>query len=123
VYVEWAVSGVVSAALGVFVTSLVPFQSLGASSLNMRACPLYSGAVKSSFFVRHLVHACVAASSQGLNLHAARQSIVLLKNAGDTLPLSQGTVKSIAVIGPNSQLVPLANCELGFWVMLRLCVH
>jgi hypothetical protein len=49
VYVEWAVSGVVSAALGVFVTSLVPFQSLGASSLNMRACPLYSGAVKSSF--------------------------------------------------------------------------
>ena len=34
--------------------------------------------------------------------HAAAESIVLLENAGDLLPLDAGKIKSIAVIGPNA---------------------
>ncbi len=37
-----------------------------------------------------------------LALEVARQSLVLLKNQGDLLPLSRDDVKSIAVIGPNA---------------------
>jgi beta-glucosidase len=42
---------------------------------------------------------------------AARQSIVLLKNAGNLLPLDRNKIKSIAVIGPNAmnQKALLAN--------------
>lgn len=37
-----------------------------------------------------------------LALHAARESIVLLKNEGSLLPLDKQKIKSIAVIGPNA---------------------
>lgn len=37
-----------------------------------------------------------------LALRAARESIILLKNAGDLLPLKKTTFKRIAVIGPNA---------------------
>ena len=49
-------------------------------------------------------------SHRALSLEAARESIVLLKNRGATLPLSRD-VKSIAVIGPNADdpQVLLAN--------------
>ena len=43
-----------------------------------------------------------------------RKSIVLLKNANNTLPIAASTIKKIAVIGPNANLVPLANCTLLF---------
>jgi beta-glucosidase len=43
-----------------------------------------------------------------LALEAARQSIVLLKNAKNTLPIDLKKVKSIAVVGINA-----ANCEFG----------
>ncbi|KAJ7296232.1 hypothetical protein O6H91_13G069500 [Diphasiastrum complanatum] len=39
---------------------------------------------------------------QQLALEAACQGIVLLKNEGRSLPLSQGSVKTLAVIGPNA---------------------
>lgn len=39
---------------------------------------------------------------KALALEAARQSIVLLKNADNLLPLDKTTLKSIAVIGPNA---------------------
>ncbi len=45
-------------------------------------------------------------------LEAACQSIVLLKNAGDLLPL-RGDLKRIAVIGPNADDV---KAQLGDWV-------
>lgn len=45
---------------------------------------------------------------QALALEAARQSIVLLKNDKNTLPINLNKVKSIAVIGINA-----ANCEFG----------
>ena len=41
-------------------------------------------------------------STQTLSLRAARESIVLLKNAKSILPLSASAVKSIALIGPNA---------------------
>ena len=37
-----------------------------------------------------------------VGLQAARESMVLLKNEGQLLPLSKGKIKSIAVIGPNA---------------------
>ena len=39
---------------------------------------------------------------KALNLEAARQSLVLLKNENHYLPVQQGKVKKIAVIGPNA---------------------
>lgn len=42
------------------------------------------------------------ASHQELALQAARQGIVLLKNDGGVLPLSQQRLSSVAVVGPNS---------------------
>jgi beta-glucosidase-like glycosyl hydrolase len=41
---------------------------------------------------------------QELALDAARQGIVLLKNTGPTLPLSQQRHQTVAVIGPNSNV-------------------
>ena len=43
-----------------------------------------------------------------LALQAARESIVLLKNAGNVLPFSKN-IKSLAVIGPNANSVLLGN--------------
>ncbi|MFC1961002.1 glycoside hydrolase family 3 C-terminal domain-containing protein, partial [Chloroflexota bacterium] len=40
-----------------------------------------------------------------LALKAAHESMVLLKNAGNLLPLDRATLKSIAVIGPNADSV------------------
>ncbi len=45
---------------------------------------------------------------KGLALEAARQSIVLLKNKNNTLPIDMKKIKSIAVVGINA-----ANCEFG----------
>jgi beta-glucosidase len=44
-----------------------------------------------------------------LNQQAARESIILLKNAGNILPLKKATVKRIALIGPNADKGNL-NC-------------
>lgn len=41
-------------------------------------------------------------SNQELAREAARQGIVLLKNMAGSLPLSPGTINSLAVIGPNA---------------------
>lgn len=43
-------------------------------------------------------------SHQDLALQAARQGIVLLKNDGPALPLSPRRQRSVAVIGPNSDV-------------------
>lgn len=43
-----------------------------------------------------------------LALEAARQSLVLLKNDKDMLPIQTDNIKSIAVVGINA-----ANCEFG----------
>ena len=45
---------------------------------------------------------------QQLALEAARQSIVLLKNKNNILPLDKSKIKSVAVFGPNA-----ANCIFG----------
>ena len=45
---------------------------------------------------------------QELALETARQSLVLLKNKNNTLPLDSKKLKSIAVVGPNA-----AHCEFG----------
>ena len=68
--------------------SLVPYQLINGSHLNTPA-------------------------NQLLNLQAARESIVLLKNTGNILPLSPDAKNKIAVIGPNSNAthVMLSNYE------------
>jgi beta-glucosidase len=45
---------------------------------------------------------------QALACKVAEESIVLLKNQGDLLPMDAGKIKSIAVIGPNA-----AECRIG----------
>ena len=49
--------------------------------------------------------------TQALNLQAARESIVLLKNAKNGLPLDPKSIKNIAVVGPhgNATHTPLSN--------------
>lgn len=42
-------------------------------------------------------------------LEAARKSLILLKNDHNTLPLNAGTIKTIAVIGPNADTVRLGT--------------
>jgi beta-glucosidase len=42
-------------------------------------------------------------SSQALSLQAAKESIVLLKNAGSLLPLDVQKLKTVAIIGPNAK--------------------
>ncbi|KAJ1412572.1 Immunoglobulin-like fold [Sesbania bispinosa] len=47
---------------------------------------------------------CAKPAHQELALEAARQGIVLLKNKGPILPLSTQTHRTVAVIGPNSNV-------------------
>ena len=49
--------------------------------------------------------------TQALNLQAARESIVLLKKAKNSLPLDPKSIKNIAVVGPhgNATRTPLSN--------------
>jgi beta-D-xylosidase 4 len=63
--------------LGMFDRSSNPFEKIPPSAVNTQA-------------------------SQQLSLQAARESIVLLKNHKNTLPLDRKKIKSIAVIGPNA---------------------
>ncbi len=48
------------------------------------------------------------AAMRALSLKAARQSMVLLKNEGNILPLDKSKVKKVAIIGPNAN-----KCLLG----------
>ena len=48
-------------------------------------------------------------AARELSLEAARQSIVLLKNEGQVLPLSPGKYDTVAVIGPNADVCRLGN--------------
>ncbi|HQE93685.1 MAG TPA: glycoside hydrolase family 3 C-terminal domain-containing protein [Anaerolineae bacterium] len=52
-----------------------------------------------------------SAAHRALALQTARESIVLLKNANDFLPLDKAALKKLAVIGPNAddELVLLSN--------------
>ena len=49
--------------------------------------------------------------TQALNLQAARESIVLLKNVNNSLPLDPKSIKNIAIVGPhgNATHTPLSN--------------
>jgi len=44
-----------------------------------------------------------------LALQAARESMVLLKNDNNTLPLDKNSIKKVAVIGPNADIVELGG--------------
>lgn len=59
--------------------------------------------------VEKIVH---SKEHQALALRAAEESIVLLKNENNTLPLSK-SVKSVAVIGPNAMEVKELICRYG----------
>ena len=48
-------------------------------------------------------------TARELSLEAARQSIVLLKNEGEVLPLTPGKHDTVAVIGPNADVCRLGN--------------
>lgn len=49
------------------------------------------------------------AEHQAVALEAARRSLVLLKNAGNVLPLDRSRTKTLAVIGPNAKGVRLGG--------------
>jgi beta-glucosidase len=50
-----------------------------------------------------------SAAHQALALEAARRSLVLLKNAGNVLPLDRTRIRTLAVIGPNARGVHLGG--------------
>ena len=56
---------------------------------------------------------------QQLALDAARQGMVLLKNDGNTLPLSAGTIKTIAAIGPNGEATRAPVWSVHFSICFR----
>lgn len=64
--------------------SMVPYKSIPASKLDCQA-------------------------NRNLALKAAREAIVLLKNQNSLLPLNKDSVKSIALIGPNANVVQLGG--------------
>ncbi|GAB6010702.1 glycoside hydrolase family 3 N-terminal domain-containing protein [Viscerimonas tarda] len=66
----------------------------------------YKGDLKA---VNNIVH---SKSHQDLSLKAALESLVLLKNEGNLLPLSKG-LKKVAVIGPNADEVKNLICRYG----------
>lgn len=51
--------------------------------------------------------------NQKIALQASRESIVLLKNSGKTLPLSKESVKTISVCGPNADDTSYALTHYG----------
>jgi beta-glucosidase len=52
--------------------------------------------------------------SQALALQAARETLVLLKNKGNLLPLDQSKIKTMAVIGPNAKDLHLGGYSGNF---------
>lgn len=64
-------------------------------------------------------------SHRELAREAARQSIVLFKNANNTLPIEKSSLKSIAVIGPMAGLCQLGNYSGGpqFMVSPLKAIH
>jgi beta-glucosidase len=51
---------------------------------------------------------------RGVALEAARESMVLLKNEGDVLPLSKGSTKTILIVGPDAYpAVPVGGGSAG----------
>ncbi len=54
-----------------------------------------------------------SAENQAVALQASRESIVLLKNKNNTLPLSLGDIKSISVCGPNANDAAYALTHYG----------
>ena len=66
----------------------------------------YKGDVKT---VDNVVH---SAEHQAVSLRAALESIVLLKNEGQMLPLNKN-LKKVAVIGPNADETELLICRYG----------
>jgi len=59
--------------------------------------------------VEAAVNAANCQAHRELALEAARQSMVLLKNKNEILPLNAETLKSIAVVGPNADLINLGG--------------
>lgn len=57
----------------------------------------------------HAVQITNCAEHRALALRAAHQTIVLLKNDGNVLPLERTSLKSIAVIGPNAAIAHLGG--------------
>jgi beta-glucosidase len=53
------------------------------------------------------------AEHEAVSLQASRESIVLLKNADNVLPLNKSELKSIAVIGPNARAVEPMTSRYG----------
>lgn len=92
---------------------MVPFQQINASAINSGVWLAPCARIRGMFRLALTRSRVCAVSSQATNLAIAQQSIVLLKNINNTLPLNPTAFKNIAVIGPNAELVPLANCELA----------
>ena len=61
----------------------------------------------------------VNAKMRAIALKAARQSIVLLKNEGNILPLDKSKIKKLAIIGPNGNKCLLGGYMAITWQILR----
>jgi len=59
--------------------------------------------------------------NRSLALEAARESITLLKNDGDFLPLNPKKIKTLAVIGPNANRVLLGGYSGGAQTICHPC--
>ena len=92
---------------GLVASGAVPMTAIDAAVRNVLRTKIMAGLL--DFYPTGSKAAANTPTHTRLNQQAARESIVLLKNADKLLPLNRATVKRIALIGPNADKGNL-NC-------------
>ncbi|MFD2722031.1 glycoside hydrolase family 3 C-terminal domain-containing protein [Hymenobacter monticola] len=92
---------------GLVASGAVPMTAIDAAVRNVLRTKIMAGLL--DYYPKGTPAAANTPAHTRLNQQAARESIILLKNAGNILPLKKSTMKRIALIGPNADKGNL-NC-------------
>ena len=92
---------------GLVASGAVPMTAIDAAVRNVLRTKIMAGLL--DFYPKGSKADANTPAHQKVNLQAARESVILLKNSGGILPLNKATVKRIALIGPNADKGNL-NC-------------
>ena len=92
---------------GLVASGAVPMAAVDAAVRNVLRTKIMAGLL--DYYPKGSKADANTPAHQKLNLQAARESIILLKNSGQLLPLTKAAAKRIALIGPNADKGNL-NC-------------